>query len=123
MKIKIYYEDTDAGGVVYHTNYLKYCERARSELFFSRGLMPLGEDGSGFVVRSLKCDFLTPARLGDVLEVTTEISDTKRVSIRLKQSIYRCDIKIFEMDITLVFVKNSKPSKIPQKFLKIFDTL
>jgi len=50
LKTKVYYEDTDAGGVVYHTNYLKYCERARSELFFSRGLMPFDGENSGFVV-------------------------------------------------------------------------
>ena len=49
MKIRVYYEDTDAGGIVYHTNYIKYCERARSEIFFKQNMMPLDGEKSGFV--------------------------------------------------------------------------
>ena len=57
MKIRVYYEDTDAGGVVYHTNYIKYCERARSELFFERGLSPQVSPTEFFVVKNINCDF------------------------------------------------------------------
>ena len=120
MKTKVYYEDTDAGGVVYHTNYLKYCERARSELFFSRGLMPFDGENSGFLVKSVNAKFLSSAKLGDTLEIKTEIINIKRVSIELNQSIYRDNIKIFDSEIVLAFVKRGKLSKIPEKFVNIF---
>ena len=58
MKIRVYYEDTDTGGIVYHTNYIKFCERARSEMFFERGMVPSQSDESGFVVRNLSANFL-----------------------------------------------------------------
>ncbi len=120
MKTKVYYEDTDAGGVVYHTNYLKYCERARSELFFSRGLMPFDGENSGFLVKSVNAKFLSSAKLGDTLEIKTEIINIKRVSVELNQSIYRDNIKIFDSEIVLAFVKRGKLSKIPEKFVNIF---
>ena len=53
MKIRVYYEDTDAGGIVYHANYIKYCERARSELFFEKNMIPTEGDRSSFVVRRI----------------------------------------------------------------------
>lgn len=120
MKIRIYYEDTDAGGIVYHTNYLKYCERARSELFFSNGLVPFDGEKSGFVVRRVEANFLGSAKLGDIVEVKTELVQIKRVSITLKQKILKGKKEIFNAYITLAFIKNSKPSKIPEEFLTIF---
>jgi len=120
VKIRIYYEDTDAGGIVYHTNYLKYCERARSELFFSNGLVPFDGEKSGFVVRRVEANFLGSAKLGDIVEVKTELVQIKRVSITLKQKILKGKKEIFNAYITLAFIKNSKPSKIPEEFLTIF---
>jgi acyl-CoA thioester hydrolase len=120
MNIRIYYEDTDAGGIVYHTNYLKYCERARSELFFSNGLVPFDGEESGFVVRRVEANFLGSAKLGDIVEVKTELVQIKRVSITLKQKILKGKKEIFNAYITLAFIKNSKPSKIPEEFLTIF---
>jgi acyl-CoA thioester hydrolase len=120
VKIRIYYEDTDAGGIVYHTNYLKYCERARSELFFSNGLVPFDGEESGFVVRRVEANFLGSAKLGDIVEVKTELVQIKRVSIALKQKILKGKKEIFNAYITLAFIKNSKPSKIPEEFLTIF---
>ena len=72
VKIRVYYEDTDAGGVVYHANYLKFCERARSELFFERGLSP-AIDGGHFVVSQIEASFHSPAKLGDTLIVKNSI--------------------------------------------------
>ncbi len=123
MKTKVYYEDTDAGGVVYHTNYLKYCERARSELFFSRGLMPFDGENSGFVVRKIEADFLGSAKLGDLIEIKTNILKLKKVSIILKQQIFKEEKEIFNANITLAFIKNSKPSKIPEEFLRVFKNI
>ena len=71
MQMRVYYEDTDAGGIVYHTNYIKYCERARSEHFFVKNMMPGEGSQYGFVVRKINADFLGSARLGDILKVKT----------------------------------------------------
>lgn len=83
----MYYEDTDCGGIVYHTNYMKYCERARSELFFSRGMLPSRET-CGFVVSAMEARFLGFARLGDMLEVHTQVLKVGRVQLTLRQQVY-----------------------------------
>jgi acyl-CoA thioester hydrolase len=114
MKIRVYYEDTDAGGVVYHTNYIKYCERARSELFFQAGKSPAIAEGH-FLLKHLECDFIRSAKLGDLLEAKHELIEFKNASLTLKQSIYLDETKIFEMTCLLVYVKNAKPSKIDEK--------
>lgn len=119
MKIRIYYEDTDAGGIVYHTNYIKYCERARSEIFFIRGINPLDKN-SGFVVRKIEADFLGFATLGETINVTTEVIKIRTVSIVLNQEIYKDSKKIFSMKIVLAFIKDNKPHIIPEEFKKIF---
>jgi len=121
MKIRVYYEDTDAGGIVYHTNYIKYCERARSEIFFSKGMLPTLGERSGFVVRNLKADFLSSASLGDILEVTTTVLTKKRSSITLLQEVLKENQKIFTMEILLVYVNEGKPTRIPQEFQEIFN--
>ncbi len=119
MKIRVYYEDTDAGGIVYHTNYIKYCERARSELFFSRGIEPMDGERSGFVVRHIDANFLGMAKLGDMLNLEMRLVRKKAASVILKQSIFNNNKKIFEMDITLVFVREGKAQIIPDMFADI----
>jgi len=121
MKIRVYYEDTDAGGIVYHTNYIKYCERARSELFFSQGIKPLEGDASGFIVRSLSVDFLASAVLGDMLEVKSHLLKCKRSTILLQQDIYREEQQIFSMEIKLVYIAKGKIARIPPHFLELFE--
>ncbi len=122
MKIRIYYEDTDIGGIVYHTNYIKYCERARSEIFFERGLIPSNSDKSGFVVRNINADFLSTATLGDILKVKTKILKIKNSSLVLLQEIYKDEKKIFVMEVLLVYIdiQKAKPSRIPNIFKEIF---
>lgn len=120
MQFRVYYEDTDSGGIVYHTNYIKYCERARSELFFSNGMMPTLGTGSGFVVHNINAKFLSSAKLGDMLNVTTKVLKKKNTSIILLQEIYKNEQKVFSMEVTLAFIENEKVSKIPQKFQDIF---
>jgi len=99
----VYYEDTDTGGVVYHSNYINFCERARSDVFFQRGLTPALENGH-FVAKKIVADYLASAKLGDLLEVKTEMLELKAASFILKQTIYKDDKKIFVMKITLVYV-------------------
>lgn len=112
MKIRVYYEDTDTGGIVYHSNYISFCERARSEVFFSRGLSPELDNG-GFVAKRLDANFIRPAKLGDMLEVKTEFLEMKSASFLLKQIIYKDEVKIFELNITLAYVNaDGRPQKL-----------
>ena len=122
MKIRVYYEDTDAGGIVYHTNYIKYCERARSELFFQKGIMPTLKERSGFVVRNINATFVATSALGDLLEVTTDIITLKNSSATLMQEVWKGDTKLFSMEIVLVYVDKGRPCRIPDVFREILKT-
>jgi acyl-CoA thioester hydrolase len=107
MQIRVYYEDTDMGGIVYHANYLKFCERARSEVFFQSGSTPHIEGGE-FVAASMEAKFLAPAKLGDILDVTTQVVSLKGSSLILRQRVFKEDIILFDMNIKLGFVKSGK---------------
>ena len=122
MKIRVYYEDVDIGGVVYHSKYLNFCERARSELFFARGKTPVWQDYH-FVVRSLQASYHKPAFLGDLLEVKTTLKDLVGIKVLLNQTIYKDDVKIFCMDIELVCMRREKIAKIPPYFAELFAQL
>jgi len=112
MKIRVYYEDTDIGGVVYHSNYLNFCERARSEVFYARGLTPILEEGH-FVARKIIGEFHKSAKLGDILEVKSELIKMKAASFVLKQYIVREDMLLFELEIVLAYISfEGKPQKI-----------
>jgi len=112
VNIRVYYEDTDTGGVVYHSNYLNFCERARSEAFFTKGLSPFLDSGH-FVARKLEASYIASAKLGDELSITTELLEMRAASFRLLQTIYREDKKIFELTITLAYITfEARPQKI-----------
>lgn len=116
MKIKIYYEDTDCGGIVYHTNYLKYTERARSE-YFSNLSKEVFTPTQGFVVRNCECRFFAPAKLLDELEVKSKVIDIKSASIKLEQCIFKQDDLLFKQTTTLAFLKDGKLSKMDDSFI------
>ena len=118
MKIRIYYDDTDSGKIVYHTNYIKYCERARSEIFFSRGK---SFEERGFIVKDLNANFLKSAKLGDELDIETTFTNIKKTSFKSYQEIFKGDIKIFELTPHLIFMDNWKISKIPNDWLEILN--
>lgn len=120
MKIRVYYEDTDCGGVVYYANYLNFCERARSELFFQKGLSPHKNDDF-FVVKSVQADYIKSAVFGDILEVKTKLVERKSASIVMYQEVFRDEELLFKATIKLAFLKNFKPSKIPLEFFDIFE--
>ena len=121
MQIRVYYEDTDTGGVVYYANYLKFCERARSNMFFSKGLSP-HQDNQFFVVKSIQADYKYSAIFGDILTISTKLLTLKKASIILRHTIVNQDNKlIFTMDVKLAFLKDTKPSKIPNHYLDIFN--
>ncbi len=124
MQIRVYYEDTDTGGVVYHSNYLNFCERARSDCFFKLGMTPELKSGH-FVARKLYADYFSSAKLGDLLEVKSELSQMKAASFSITQSIYKKDKKIFELNITLAYISFAgKPQKLDahtkELILKLF---
>ena len=125
MKIRIYYEDTDAGGIVYHTNYIKFCERARSEAFFQAGLN-FTKEGGYFVVSSLEAKFIASAVLGDEVFVRTKILELKKASLVLEQEIYKFDDKnaeklLFKATITLAFMKEERLAKINDEIKKFLE--
>ena len=120
--VKIYYEDTDAGGVVYYANYLKFLERARSEVIYSLGYTNssiLERFGVLLIVKSCNIEYKKPARFEDTLEIISEIKSFTKTSFLMKQSISRINEIISDAEIHIVSVdKNGKPSKIPEDLKK-----
>ena len=93
MDVKIYYEDTDCGGVVYYANYLKYFERARTQYLEKRGLSVarLLEEGKAFVVVRAELDYRTPARYGEILRIETNIPELSQASITFSHIVREID--------------------------------
>ncbi len=90
--VRVYWEDTDAGGIVYHAAYLQFAERARSEMLTERGVDQwalLQQDGFALTVRKMEIEFVSPARLGESLEVVTKINQTGGASVWLEQLVQR----------------------------------
>jgi len=120
MTFRVFYDDTDSGGVMYHTNYIKYCERARSELMFQADITMDDKNGY-FIVKSLEADFIKSAILGDILRVKTKLISHKKASAILLQEIFKDDIKIFELTVTIVYMQNGKIRAIPDEKLAIIS--
>ena len=116
-KVKVYYEDTDAGGVVYYANYLKYLERARTEALTTIGLSNLEikeKFGSLIVVKSCNIEYKKPANLEDKLSIRSFVKSVTKTSFFMNQFITRDEIPIVDAQVRLVFVNlNSKPVKMP----------
>jgi acyl-CoA thioester hydrolase len=122
LAVRVYYEDTDFTGVVYHANYLRYMERGRTNY-----LRLLGADhralfeqtekeapGFAFVVRSMNVDFLKPARMDDVLEIFTEPHEIKGASITLHQRVMRGGALLVEAAVRVAFVSGGRARPIPK---------
>ena len=119
LPVRVYFQDTDAGGVVYHASYLNFFERARTEWMRTHGYSNAGlmkEFGSVFVVRSLKLDYLKPALLDDMLSVTAQIKDIGRSRISLYQTVGRDAEVLTEAEVHLVCValESFKPVGVPE---------
>ena len=126
-KVKIYYEDTDSGGVVYYANYLKFLERARSEIIYSLGLTNkklLTDHNALIIVKSCNIKYKKPARFEDVLTINSKIKSMLKVSFIMEQIIKRDNEIISEAEVVLVTVNNrGKPIKIPEVLLKSFEKI
>lgn len=118
-KVKIYYEDTDAGGVVYYANYLRYMERARTELLSEKGIDIAEYHNKGYLFAVVNVDvrYKKPAVLGDVIRITTEITDMTNVTINISHRIFRDTILLVEASVRLACInKEGKPQRLPEEF-------
>ncbi len=122
LKIKVYYEDTDAGGVVYHANYLRYFERARTE-FLAKGGVSIAElhrRGRFFTVVHVDIKYRRPAFLGDVLEVTTEMEEVRQASMTARQQVIKDGTVIAEAHVTVACVnEDGRPQRLPEEMRKL----
>lgn len=125
--VRVYFEDTDAGGIVYHANYLNFAERARTEMVRELGIHQdrLLREGGGtaFAVRSAEIDFRRPARLDDLLRVETEVLSVGGASVELDQRILRAGdgTELVRMGVRLGYITLSgKPARIPAPVRELF---
>ena len=116
--VKVYYEDTDSGGVVYYANYLKFLERARSEAIYSLGLSNkklLEEHRALIIVKSCNINYLKPAKFEDNLKIISIIKVMTKTSFIMKQIVKRDNDTISEAEVHLVIVnEQGRPIKIPE---------
>lgn len=122
LPVRVYFEDTDAGGVVYHASYVRFAERGRTDFLRLLGTdarrLIDGSDNrepAAFVVRRMSCDFLRPSRMDDLLEVETRVKEIGGASVTLIQTIMRDGARIFEAEVTVVLVSVSgKPLRLSE---------
>lgn len=126
FKTRVYYEDTDAGGIVYYANYLKFAERARSEFLrcygFSNSKM-LDEDRIGVVVRHVDMDLMAPARLDDLLEIQTIVRTSKKASFSMQQTILKNGLTLVTIIVKLACIQidSGRPVRIPDALQEILN--
>lgn len=124
--IRVYYEDTDAGGIVYHSNFLNFCERARCEMLrdLNYEVTKIEKDfGLMFVIKHADIEYISPARLDDALEVVTTIAEMKNSSFKMNQIIQKSGEALCKILITVVCVdiKAIKPVRLPDELRHAFD--
>jgi acyl-CoA thioester hydrolase len=123
--VRVYFEDTDAGGVVYYANYLKFAERGRTEMLRAAGfdhVRILAELGVQFVVRGCKFDYAVPARLDDVLEVRSRVATMSGASFTIRQEIFRSGQRLVEADLRLACVDRLfRPARLPAELKLAFS--
>jgi acyl-CoA thioester hydrolase len=127
LRLRVYWEDTDAGGVVFFANYLKFFERARTEWLRDRGFGQerLRQDtGAIFVVADTQVRYFSPARLDDELRVTVRITDTGRATLGIEQQAWRDDALLAQGSIRIgcVDAGTFKPRRIPNELLQAIPT-
>ncbi len=117
LKVRMYYEDTDAGGIVYHANYLRYAERARTEYLNHIGIAH--KKVFGFVVTNVEMKFIKPAVLADEITVRTVLEKFSGARCEFSQNIYRDDVLLVELKVKVAFVNQElKPIRAPEEFKK-----
>ena len=130
LPVRVYFEDTDAGGITYHASYIRWCERGRTDFLRllgtdSRRMIDgsASKEPAAFVVRRMSCDFLRPSRMDDVLEVVTSVKDLGGASVTLLQTITCGGRRLFEAEVVVVLVAISgKPLRIPAAVRQAFGS-
>ena len=118
--VRVYYEDTDFSGVVYHASYLRFMERGRTEMLRARGvsqgtsLSAEPGDRFGFAVRAMTIDFRRPARMDDLLTIETQVVEIGGASMELAQRVKRGDDLLVEATVRIACVANGRPARIPK---------
>ena len=127
FKLKVYYEDTDAGGVVYYANYLKFMERARSDALKSLGFtnkLLIEKNGTYIIVKSCNINYIKPALLEDDLEIKSNIKEITKTSFFMLQKVFKGNDQITEAEVHLVTIdKKGKPVKIPERLKEELEKL
>mgnify|MGYP000131017231 FL=1 len=127
FKLKVYYEDTDAGGVVYYANYLKFMERARSDALKSLGFtnkLLIEENETYIIVKSCNINYTKPALLEDDLEIKSYIKEITKTSFFMSQKVFKGNDQITEAEVHLVTInKKGKPVKIPKRLKEELEKL
>ncbi len=121
LDVRVYYEDTDFSGNVYHANYLKFCERARSDFLRVLGLdqTAMFAEGAAFVVRRMNCDFLKPARFDNLLVVETTPGEAAGARFELHQKVLRGEEILFTAEVTAVLVdQKGRPRRLTPELVK-----
>lgn len=125
LPLRVYYEDTDLSGLVYHANYLRFCERARTELLRQLGIEQRGtqESGGGFyAVAEAQIRFRAPARLDDSLVVQTRLAELGAASVRLDQAVCRGDQVLVDLAIRVGFIgPDGRPRRQPATWRQAFE--
>ena len=121
FEVRVYYEDTDFSGNVYHAAYLKFMERGRTEFLRDIGVhhSELVKEGIAFAVRSMQLDFLAAAHIDDLLTVITEVAGKTGVRLTLSQRILRGDDMLVTAEVVVVAIKAGTATRLPQGVLKI----
>ena len=118
MPVRVYYEDTDAGGIVYHANYLRFAERARAELlrmFSADNRSMLDSHDLAFVARHCALDYIAPARLDDALEIHSRIIEVRGASLRLSQTVRREGEDLVRIEIRVACIgRDGRAGRLPQ---------
>jgi len=117
LPVRVYYEDTDFSGVVYHASYLRFLERGRTEFLRAAGVdqSTLHAEGEGliFAVRRMTIDYLKPARMDDVLAVETHTAEMRGASLTIAQRILRGDEVLVTADVRVAAIAGGRPARIP----------
>lgn len=120
--VRVYYEDTDFSGRVYHASYLKFLERGRTEWLRARGVAHrdlMEKESVAFAVRSLKIEYLQPAAMDDLLRVETAVAAARGASIRFQQRIVRGDDELAAADVLVAAIRNGRPARIPAELRRL----
>ncbi len=125
--VRVYFEDTDAAGVVYHANYLRFMERARSDMLACAGIgqRAAHEDGTGvYAVAAMALRFVRPARLGDALLVASRVSRARAATCAIHQRVSRDGVEIARAEVTAAFLgPDGRPRRQPEAWLRAFERL